>query len=64
MLKALYDNVDGNISSRLINLCHSIAKSYEDELVSAAKNSGLTFSSSMSAIKTVSMMNGVGINIS
>ena len=64
MLVALFDNVEGNISSSLINLCHYIAEYYEDEFVSAAGYLGLTFSGSMSAIETVSMMNDVGINIS
>ena len=64
MLKALSDNVDGNISSSLINLCHYIVECYEDEFVSAAEDSGLIFSGSMSVIETASMMNDVGINIS
>ena len=51
-----------NLSSSLINLCHYIAEYYEDEFVSAAGDSGLTFSGSMSAIETASMMNDVGIN--
>ena len=64
MLVALYDNVEGNITPRLINLCHYITKYCEDEFVSPAGGSGLTFSGSMSAIKTASTMNNVGINIS
>ena len=64
MLETLSDNIKGNISSSLINLCHYIAEYYEDEFVSAAGDSGLTFSSSMSAIETASMMNDIGINIS
>ena len=43
MIVALSDNVEGNISSSLINLCHYIAEYYEDEFVSAAGDSGLTF---------------------
>ena len=64
MLEELSDNVEGNISSNLINLCHYIAEYYEDEFVWAAGDSGLTFSGSISTIENASMMNGVGINIS
>ena len=64
MLEVLYNNVNGNISSSLINLCHCIAEFYEEEYVSTAGDSGLTFSGSMSAIESASMMNDVGINIS
>ena len=64
ILVALFDNVEGNISSSLINLCHYIAEYYEDEFVLAAGDSGLTFSGSMSTIETASMMNDVDINIS
>ena len=38
MLKVLSDNVDGNISSSLINVCHYIAEWYEDEFVPAAED--------------------------
>ena len=51
------------MSSSLINVCHYIAEYYEDEFVSAASDSGLTFSGSMSDIETASMMNDIGINI-
>ena len=44
ILEALSDNVEENISSSLINLCHYIAEYYEDEFVSAAGDSVLTFS--------------------
>ena len=64
ILEALSDNVEGNISSSLINLCHYIAEYYKDEFVSAASDPGLTFSGVMSAIETASMMNNVGINFS
>ena len=64
MLEALSNNVKGNISSSLINLCHYIAEFYEEEYISAAGDSGLTLSGSMSAIETTSMVNVVGINIS
>ena len=43
MLKVLSDNVEWNISSSLINLCHYIAECYEDEFVSATEDLGLTF---------------------
>ena len=57
MLEVIYNNVNGNISSILINLCHCIAEFYEEEFVSAAGDSGLSFSGSMSTIETASMMN-------
>ena len=63
MLKFLYDNAVENITSSLINLFHYIAEYYENEFVSATEVSGLTLSSSMSYIKTASVMNDVGINI-
>ena len=44
MLVALSDNIEGNILSSLINLCHYIAEYYEDKFVSTAGDSGLTFS--------------------
>ena len=64
ILEVLFDNIEGTISSTLINLCYYIAEYYEDGFVSAASDSGLTFSGSMSAIETSSMMNDVSINIS
>ena len=36
MLEALSNNVNGNISSSLINLCHYIAEFNEEEYISAA----------------------------
>ena len=36
MLKILSNNVNGNISSSLINLCYYIAEFYEEEYVSTA----------------------------
>ena len=57
MLEALSDNVEENISSSLINLCHYITEYYEDKFVSAAGDSGFTFSDSIPAIETASMMN-------
>ena len=44
MLVVLSDNIEGEISSILINLCHYIAEYYKDKFVSAAGDSGLTFS--------------------
>ena len=64
MLEALSDNVEGNMSSSLINVCHCIAEYYEDEFVSAAGDTGLIFSGSISPIETTSMINDSGINIS
>ena len=62
MLEVLSDNIEGTISSSLINLCHYISECYKDEFILAAGDSGLTFSSQMSDIETTSMMNDVGIN--
>ena len=64
MLGALSSNVEENIISSLINLCHYIAECYEDEFVLATDDSDLTISGSMSTIETASMINDVGINIS
>ena len=64
MLEVLFNNVNGNISSSLINVCHYIAEFYEEEYITVAGDSGLTFSGFMSDIETASMMNDVGINIS
>ena len=50
ILETISDNIKGNISSSLINVCHYITEYCEYEFVSTAGNSGLTFSSSMSAI--------------
>ena len=36
MLEVLSNNVNGNISSSLIKLCHYIAEFYEEEYVSTA----------------------------
>ena len=64
MLETLSNNVNGNISWSLINLCNYIAEFYEEKYISTAGDSGLTFSGSMSTIETTSVMNDVGINIS
>ena len=57
MLEVLYNYVKGDISSSLINLCHYITEYYEDKFVSAAGDSGFTFSDSIPDIETTSMMN-------
>ena len=43
ILKALSNNVEGNSSSSLMNVCHYIAECCEDKFVSAAGDSGLNF---------------------
>ena len=63
ILAALSDNIEGNSSSSLINLFPYLADCCEDEFVSAAGDSDLLFSSSISTIETISMMNDAGINI-
>ena len=64
-LKALSCNIDDNCHpSSTINLCHYLAENYEDEFISAAGDSDLTFSGQMSAIETSSLMSDVGFNIS
>ena len=60
ILESLSNNVEGTVSSSLI----LIAKYYIDEFTSVAGDSGLTFAGQISAIKTASMMNDIGINIS
>ena len=64
MLEALFDNVEGHISSTFINLCHYIDECYEDEFVSAAGDTGFTFPGSITTIENTNMMNDVCINIS
>ena len=64
-LKALSCNIDDNYHpSSTINLCRYLAENYEEEFISAAGDSGLTFSGQMSAVETASMMSDVGLNIS
>ena len=43
MLEAQSDNIEGIISSSLINLSHYFAECYEDEFILATGDSGLTF---------------------
>ena len=45
-----------------INLCCYLAENYEDEFITTAGDSGLTFFSQMSAVETASMMNDAGHN--
>ena len=64
-LKSLSCNSDDNYHpSSTINLCRYLVENYEDEFITAAGNSGLSFSGQMSAIETTSMMSDVGLNIS
>ena len=64
ILEVLFNNLEGNLSSSLINVYHYITECYKEKFISAAGNSGLTFSGQIPTIETVSMMNDVGINIS
>ena len=65
MLKDLSCNIDDNYhSSSTINLCRYLTDNYEDEFISAADDSGLTFSGQMSAVETASLMSDIGLNIS
>ena len=58
-------NSDNNCHpSSTINVCRYLAENYEDEFITAAGDSGLSFSSQMSAVETASIMSDVGINIS
>ena len=43
MLEVLFDNVEGTISSNLINVCNYIAEHYKDKFIPAGGDSGLTF---------------------
>ena len=56
-LKALSCNIDDNYHpSSTIHLCRYLAENYEEEFISAAGDSGLTFSGQMSAVETASSM--------
>ena len=48
----------------MINVCHYLADNFEDEFMSTANDVDLIFSSHMSSTWNVSMMSGVGLNIS
>ena len=50
--------------SSTINVCRYVAENYEDEFITVAGDSGLTFSGQISAIETASMMSDIGLNIS
>ena len=64
-LKFLSCNIDhNNHPSSTINLCRYLAENYEDEFISAAGDSGLTFSGQMLAIVTTSLMSDIGLIIS
>ena len=61
-LKALSCNSDNNYHpSSTINLCRYLAKNYEDEFITAAGDSGLTFSGQMSAVEIAGLMSDVGL---
>ena len=50
-LKASYCNSDNNYHlSSTTHLCRYLAENYEDEFITAAVDSGLTFSGQMSAV--------------
>ena len=59
--KIVYENY---FSPSIINLQHYLAENYEDEFISATDDSDLILSNQMSAVKTTSMVSGVGLNIS
>ena len=64
-LKSLSCNSDNNYHpSSTINLCRYLAENYEDKFITAAGDSGLLFSSQMSAVETASLMSDVCLNIS
>lgn len=44
IVNALSTDVDGSLSSTLINVCHYFAENYEDYFLSAGGVSGLIFS--------------------
>ena len=63
--KALSCNSNNNYHpSSTIDLCRYLAEKNEDEFITAAGDSGLTFSGQMSAVETASMMSDVSLNIS
>ena len=65
ILKKLSCNIDDNYHpSSTMHLCRYLADNYEDEFISAAGDSGLTFSGQMSAVETASLMSDGGVNIS
>ena len=61
----LSSNSDDNYySASIIHLYHYLAETYEDDFISATSDSGLTFSSQISAVETSSMMIDIRLNIS
>ena len=63
--KALSYNINDDYHPlSTIHLCRYRTENYEDEFISAAGNSGLTFSGQMSAVETASMTSDVCLNIS
>ena len=64
-LKSLSCDSDNNYHpSSTMNLCRYLAENYEDKFMTAAGDSGLSFSGQMPAVETTSMMNDIGLNIS
>ena len=64
-LKALSCNIYDNYHpSSTINLCRYLAENCEDEFISTAGDSSLTFSGQMSVVETASLMSDGGLNIS
>ena len=57
------DSDDNYYSSSTIHLCRCLAENYEDEFITAAGDSSLTFSGQMTGVETVSMMSNTGLNI-
>ena len=64
-LEVISCNSDDNYHpSSTINLCRYLAEHYDDEFITAAGDSRLTFSGQKSAVETTSMMSDVGLYIS
>ena len=52
------------ISSSVINVCHYLADSFENEFMSTAGGMGLNVSGQISYVETIKMMSDIGLNIS
>ena len=64
-LKVSSCNSDNNYHpSSTINICRYLADNYEDEFITAAGDSSLSFSGQISAVETTSMISDIGLNIS
>ena len=50
--------------SSTINVCRYLADNCEDEFITTAGDSGLTFSGQISSVETLNMMSDIGLNIS